>query len=136
MRDKTTILMFSRGKWGAGINTSSAADLANLAAIALQDPIFADIVRIQRYTLPASATHRQYTWETTNSLLELYPGTDGVKTGFSEEAGYCLIFAASREKHALIGIILHDTDDNAAQRFTDARTLLEWGFHLPLLPPQ
>lgn len=118
------------------INRSSAADLTELAQLALQHSKFADVVRMQQYILPASNIHRAYTWTSTNALLSLYPGIDGIKTGFSLEAGYCLSFAASNENHSLIGVMLNDTDDTPEQRFRDAQILLEWGFNLPLLPPQ
>jgi serine-type D-Ala-D-Ala carboxypeptidase (penicillin-binding protein 5/6) len=71
---------------------SSAADLVQLTRVALNNPFFAQIVALQRYILPPTADHHAYTWETTDDLLALYPGMTGVKTGFTGEAGYCLVF--------------------------------------------
>ncbi len=112
---------------------SSAADLVRLTHYALSNPLFAQIVQLQRYVLPATALHHAYTWETTDDLLSTYAGATGVKTGYTVEAGYCLVFAATNAGHHLIGALLHDKD--ASQRFTDATALLDWGFALPLLPP-
>lgn len=116
-------------------NYTTAADLAQLTHIALENPLFDQIVELQRYILPPTSKHHAYTWETTDILLSHYPGTTGVKTGSTMEAGYCLVFSAINTRHHLIGVLLHDSDDDTNQRFVDARTLLDWGFHLPLRPP-
>lgn len=112
---------------------TSAADLAQLTRYALQNPLFAQIVETQSFLLPASANHHAYSWKTTDDLLSNYPGALGVKTGYTPEAGYCLVFAATDGKNHLIGVVLNDKD--AVQRFVDAGTLLDWGFNLPILPP-
>ena len=112
---------------------SSAADVAHLTRFAMANPFFAQLVELQHYVLPASAVHHAYTWDSINTLLSTYPGATGVKTGYTMEAGYCLVFAATNGQHHLIGVLLHEPD--AAQRFADASTLLDWGFALPLEPP-
>ncbi len=116
---------------------TTASDLARLTRYAMQNPLFAQIVQLQEYRLPATSTHHGYAWITTNKFLRTYAGALGIKTGFTVEAGYCLVFAAYNNGHHLIGVLLHDGDtiDQADQRFEDAATLLDWGFHLPLLPP-
>ncbi len=112
---------------------TSAADLAHLARIALQNPLFAQIVELQTYVLPMSARHHAYVWVNTDTLLSDYAGVIGVKTGYTVEAGYCLVFAATSDGHHLIGVLLHE--ESSAQRFADAAALLSWGFALPLRPP-
>jgi D-alanyl-D-alanine carboxypeptidase (penicillin-binding protein 5/6) len=112
---------------------TTAADLAQLTRYALQNPLFAQIVQTQRYVLPASAVHHAYIWTTTDDLLSEYPGAVGVKTGYTVEAGYCLVFAATDSKNHLVGVILNEKDIN--QRFTDAATMLNWGFNLPMRVP-
>lgn len=112
---------------------TTAADLAQLTRYALRNPMFAQIVQIQHYQLPATADHGAYNWNTTDDLLQSYPGTIGVKTGFTLEAGACLVFAAKNSKHILIGVLLQGKDKN--DRFTDAPQLLDWGFNLPLRAP-
>lgn len=115
------------------LNYTSAADLAQLTRYAMRNERFDQIVQLQKFELLANADHHHYVWETTNLLLGLYPGTLGVKTGFTPEAGYCLVFAASNAGHHLIGVILNTKTPD--ERVTDARMLLDWGFALPLLPP-
>lgn len=126
-------------------NETSAYDLARLANEAMQLPLFAQIVETVKYTLPASATHYAYTWLNTNDLLsataldgipaDVYPGATGIKTGFTLEAGYCLVFSATHNGHHLIGVVLFSTNTLYHQRFRDAKTLLNWGFGLPMRVP-
>ena len=108
-------------------------DLVRLASYAITIPLFAQIVRTQHYSLPATSSHHSYTWDNTNLLLTTYTGATGIKTGFTLEAGECLVFSATRSGHHLVGVVFHSSD--ATHRFSDAKTLLNWGFALPLLPP-
>ena len=112
---------------------TTAYDLVRLAQYAMSIPLFAQIVQTQRYVLPSNGLHHSYTWVTTNDLLSSYSGAMGIKTGHTIEAEYCLVFAARRGSEYLIGVVLHNADSN--RRFEDAKTLLNWGFALPLLPP-
>ncbi|HLX41421.1 MAG TPA: serine hydrolase [Ktedonobacteraceae bacterium] len=126
-------------------NQTSAYDLVRLAHAAMQLPLFAQIVRTVKYILPASATHYAYNWLNTNDLLsataldgiaaDVYPGATGIKTGFTLEAGYCLVFSATRNGHHLIGVVLFSTNTLYHQRFRDAKALLDWGFGLPMRVP-
>ncbi len=112
---------------------SSASDLARLAEYALQIPLFAQIVQTKNYKLPATARHPAHDWITTNTLLGSYRGTIGVKTGHTDAAGWCLVFAATNGGHHLIGVVMNDPSQYLRDR--DAETLLNWGFALPMLPP-
>ncbi|WP_297149467.1 D-alanyl-D-alanine carboxypeptidase family protein [Thermogemmatispora sp.] len=112
---------------------TTAFDLVRLAHYAMSIPLFAQIVGTRVYSVPATATHAAHVWTSTNELLSTYSGATGIKTGFTGEAGYCLVFSATRNGHHLIGVVL-DTPGPEA-RFQDARRLLDWGFSLPLAPP-
>ena len=108
-------------------------DLVRLASYAMTIPLFALIVHTQHYSFPATSSHHSYTWDNTDLMLRTYSGATGIKTGFTLEAGECLVFSATRSGHHLIGVVFHSID--AAHRFSDAKSLLDWGFALPLLPP-
>lgn len=110
---------------------TTAADLAQLTREALKNSLFAQIVKTQAYRVPVAVDHGPYHWLNTNTLLETYPGLLGVKTGSTAEAGECLVFAATRNGHVLIGVVLQEAfnDQGAADRFADARALLDWGFN-------
>jgi D-alanyl-D-alanine carboxypeptidase (penicillin-binding protein 5/6) len=62
----------------------------------------------------------------TNKLINSYQGVDGLKTGFTEEAGYCLAATAKRGSLRLISIVLKVADSNT--RFKEASALLDFGF--------
>jgi D-alanyl-D-alanine carboxypeptidase (penicillin-binding protein 5/6) len=61
-----------------------------------------------------------------NRLLFIDPTVDGVKTGHTEAAGYCLISSALRDKRRLLSVVLGTASDSA--RATESQKLLNWGF--------
>lgn len=101
---------------------STARDQAELAGIVLRDRVIAAIVKSPGHTVAKTPGHRAHTWRTTNKLLA--DGALGLKTGYTRAAGYCLTFAAVRDGHTFIGVVLGDTSD--ARRFVTARRLLDW----------
>jgi len=112
---------------------TTAHDLALLASYAMKNTMFQQIVKTQTYTIPKTSDHNAHTWQNTDELIQDYPGVMGIKTGYTIEAGYCLVFEATDVKHNLIGVVL---DSQAPEdRFTDAESMLTWGFGLPLRPP-
>jgi len=62
----------------------------------------------------------------TNKLVRFYNGTDGLKTGYTRKAGFCLSATAFREDMRLISVVLGDPDSNT--RFAETRKLLDYGF--------
>lgn len=107
---------------------TTAHDLAVLTAYAMQSPLFQQIVAAPYDTIPATSQHKQYVLANTNDLLAItpYPGIQGVKTGYTGNAGYCLDFAAQHGSDQLIGVVLGEQMYDG--RFTDAEALLNWGF--------
>ncbi|HEU5347542.1 MAG TPA: D-alanyl-D-alanine carboxypeptidase [Ktedonobacterales bacterium] len=105
---------------------TSAADLAILARHAMNIPFFAQIVRSTSYHLKATINHHDYPWQNTNIWLNEYPGADGIKTGSTATAGYCLVFSATRNGHRLIGIELGAPGFSTL--FSDATRLMNLGF--------
>ena len=69
---------------------------------------------------------RKFTLTNTNKLIKTYNGAIGVKTGYTDDAGYCLSGAAERNGTRLIGVVLGcETSDI---RFAEMRRLLDYGF--------
>ncbi len=112
---------------------TSASDLTRLAQYAMHVPLFAQIVQTKTYNLPATTKHPVHTWTNTDTLLGTYAGIIGIKTGHTDAAGWCLVFAATRAGHHLVGVVLNDPTETL--RDQDTRSLLNWGFALPMLPP-
>lgn len=111
-------------------NYSTVADLVKLAVYAMKNQTFAEIVGTTEHIVPAQTNRHLYTWRNTNELLSgglyPYPGVNGVKTGTSAEAGYCLVFSASRNGRLLIGAELGVPTSDLLYR--DAIQLLVIGF--------
>jgi len=107
---------------------STPADLIALGGAAMALATFRATVDRRTYHLAGRNGHHAYTWRNTNLLLGSYAGADGIKTGFTLAAGYCLLFEAQRGTSVLIGVVLHSTATRPAARFTDARRMLRWGF--------
>jgi len=64
--------------------------------------------------------------DNTNKLVRHYPGTVGLKTGYTGAAGHCLSASAIRNNQQLISVVLGEPDSNT--RFAEARKLLDYGF--------
>jgi D-alanyl-D-alanine carboxypeptidase (penicillin-binding protein 5/6) len=105
---------------------STVADLVTLARYAMRIPLFAHIVGQTYYELKATINHHDYPWNNTNDLLTMYPGANGIKTGNTSAAGYCLVFSAARDGHLLIGAELGAPDFSTL--YSDATNLLNMGF--------
>ncbi|MEV4456249.1 D-alanyl-D-alanine carboxypeptidase family protein [Microbispora sp. NPDC049633] len=101
---------------------STARDQAALTMAALRDPVIATVARTPTRVVRKSALHRGHVWRNTNDLLD--DGAVGLKTGFTDQAGYCLSFAAVRDGRTYVGVVLGERSDKA--RFATARKLLDW----------
>ena len=99
---------------------SSAYDLAMLARYGMGLPAFAATVGAPGWTAVGS---RDLTMRNVNRFLASYPGADGVKTGFTEDAGRTLAASATRDGRRLYVVLL-----DAPNRFDDAAALLDWAF--------
>lgn len=100
---------------------TSAYDITLLAKTALSRPQFSSIVSTQKITVK-SLKGNFYPLETTNILLG-NPGIYGVKTGWTPEAGECLVILAEKNGHSIIISLLNSKD-----RFGEAKTLFSWVF--------
>ncbi len=70
----------------------------------------------------------------TNKLVRFYSGTTGLKTGFTQAAGYCMSASAERDGMELIAVVMNCA--TSTDRFESAKALLEYGFaNYTLLDP-
>jgi D-alanyl-D-alanine carboxypeptidase len=105
-------------------NYSCATDLAVIAHAVLAQRVLAPIVAARDAVLPLPIKGGKLYLYNNNPLLVLqYPGTDGVKTGFTTLAGQCLV-AAARRGHVWLGVVLLHSADPSGQ----AEKLLSAGF--------
>lgn len=100
---------------------SSAFDLALLAAAIVRDyPQYYALFGLRDYTF------NNVTQSNHNRLLWIDPYADGIKTGQTETAGYCLIGSVKRDNRRLISVLLGAASDNL--RATESQKLLNFGF--------
>ena len=102
---------------------TTAYDMAKIAAYAMKNPDFRDIVKRPSYPM----TYRNGVYRNVENRNEFltshYEGANGVKTGMTEAAGDCLVASAERDGRLMIVAFYNDTD-----RWTEARTWLDYGF--------
>jgi serine-type D-Ala-D-Ala carboxypeptidase (penicillin-binding protein 5/6) len=100
---------------------STAQDLSLLAAAIIRDfPEYYPIYSTKEYR------YNNITQPNRNRLLFLDPTVDGVKTGHTEAAGYCLVSSARRGDRRLISVVLGTSSE--AVRATESQKLLNYGF--------
>ncbi len=107
-------------------NHSCATDLAAMARALLDEPRLARIVRHRQAVLRFPIKGGKLFLFNNNPLLRTgYPGTIGVKTGYTDAAGRCLVAAAQRDGRRLGVVLLHSPDPGRQARF-----LLDRGFRV------
>ena len=100
---------------------SSAYDLALLAAAVIRDfPEYYPLYSLREYR------HNNITQQNRNRLLWLDPNVDGMKTGYTENAGFCLIASAKRGARRLLSVVLGANSDSG--RAQESQKLLNYGF--------
>ncbi|HEU0250165.1 MAG TPA: hypothetical protein VFR48_05510 [Solirubrobacteraceae bacterium] len=92
-------------------NYSCAADLAELAHVDLEQPLLAEIVRTAKAEEPLPIKGgKVYLYNNNPLLVYSYPGATGLKTGFTELAGNCLVGTAERDGVRLGVVLLHSPE--------------------------
>ena len=102
---------------------ASAYDMALLTREALQNPEFRAICCQKAARVRFGNPPYDRTLYNSNKLLSMYDGVIGVKTGFTDEAGRCLVSACTRDGMTLICVTLHAPDD-----WNDHMRLYDMGF--------
>ena len=102
-------------------HVSTAADLARIAAAIVRDfPEYYPLYSIKEYR------YNNITQSNRNRLLWSDPYVDGMKTGFTDAAGYCLVASAKRGPRRLLSVVLGAGSD--AARASESQKLLNYGF--------
>jgi D-alanyl-D-alanine carboxypeptidase (penicillin-binding protein 5/6) len=100
---------------------STAYDLALLASAIIRDfPEYHPLYSMKEYR------YNNITQANRNRLLWSDPTVDGMKTGYTENAGYCLITSAKRGERRLLSVVLGTASETA--RATESQKLLNYGF--------
>ena len=100
---------------------TTTQDLALLATAVIRNfPEYYSLYSLKEYT------YNKITQTNSNRLLWLDPNVDGLKTGHTKTAGYCLVTSAKRNERRLISILMNTSSDNA--RIMESQRLLNYGF--------
>lgn len=124
-------------------HTTTAYDLALMGKYAMQYSSIREIVCKTRYTLPATNIYKKTDriFNSTNDLLlenystakdnYYYPNAIGIKTGYTTEAGSCIIAGAKKDGLEVIAVILggESRSDGTSQRYSDCKTLFNYAFN-------
>lgn len=102
---------------------STARDLAVIAETAMKNPTFARIVTKERMSFRSVDGRRTFRVKTTNHLLGVLDGIQGVKTGFTNLAGPCLVAMADRNGERVTLVLL-----NARNRWWNATAMIDNAF--------
>jgi len=102
---------------------STAFDLARLGAFAMRNPEFAKIVGTEKITVSDVNNEIFHHLLNINSLVGKLPGVKGVKTGWTQAAGECLVTFVEKNGRKVIFVILGSTD-----RFRETEKLINWVF--------
>ncbi|MGB4504513.1 MAG: D-alanyl-D-alanine carboxypeptidase family protein [Syntrophaceticus sp.] len=103
---------------------SSAFDLAVLAREGLNNPLFRKIVTTKEMGISWSGHPWERSLYNRNKLINRYQGARGVKTGYTNKAGGCLVGAAQRGDLKLISVVMNSSDI-----YSDTEKLLDYGFN-------
>lgn len=110
------------GLEGDGDQYSTAADLLVISRYAINNfPTFDKVSATFDYTISQNSYHKEYILENETNLISSYPGVKGIKTGFTNEAGLCLITYLDYKGHKIIAIML-----NSQNRRQEMKDLLDY----------
>ncbi len=102
---------------------SSARDMARVARAVYREPVLREIMKIRSLTFRYS-TGKTTTWKNTNRVLRYYSFCNGMKTGYTEKAGHCLISSGSYNGKDVIAVVL---GDSKSRIWNESVNLLAYG---------
>lgn len=119
------------GLQGDGEQYSTVSELITLTNYAMKNPTFRKIVATYNHIIPETKDHHEFNLFNETNLLTTYPGVRGVKTGFTDEAGMCLVTYLDYDGHQIIAVIL-----NSQNRREEMAQLLDYSLtELGIDPP-
>ncbi len=128
---RSTRFVNPTGLDGAGY-TTTAYDLSVAATyLEYHYPTLTAIAAIPAMAIPATATHKAFKMVNIDKMLQLYPGVYGLKTGWTELAGGCLITTASRGGHRLLAVVF-----GSPSVYHEMSMVLDYGFAVLGVPPR
>jgi D-alanyl-D-alanine carboxypeptidase (penicillin-binding protein 5/6) len=110
------------------IHSTTAYELALIAAEALKNERFCEIIQTSSYSFQEIGSGRSYTVNNKDAFLTMMDGAIGVKTGFTGNAGYCFVGALERDGKRLISVVLAcGWPPNKTWKWHDTKQLMTYG---------
>ncbi len=102
---------------------TTARDLVTIARAAMQNPLIREVVKCQKCKITRSSGSKDLTLHNHSHFLGHFPGSDGVKTGFTIPAGHCYVGSVTWGGWRLLSVVLK-TDHYVA----DTAAIMKYGF--------
>lgn len=100
---------------------STVYELSQLGRIAIKNPFVTEIIRSREISLSDVSGQHPYHLLSTNEMIDLVPEIEGLKTGWTPEAGGCFVGLINIDGHYLISVVAQSED-----RFGDTQKLIDW----------
>lgn len=115
---------------------TTAYDMSIVAQEAMKNPVFAEIVSTKSVTIqPTNKYDKVRQFSTKNSLINQassttlrYQYANGIKTGYTDKAGQCLVGSAERSGMSLISVVFHAPKDVPDRAFIDTKNMFEYAY--------
>lgn len=108
---------------------STASDMCRLAAYAVKNSSFCELVATRSHSFTTIDGAHSYTVSNKDAFLSYYDGALGIKTGFTGKAGYCFVGAARRNNITLTSCVLAcGWPPNKSYKWADTKALMDYGF--------
>ncbi len=119
------------GLEGDGDQYTTAYDLLVITNYAISNfPKIIDITSTVERDIPQTKNHKEFYLQNETNLITSYPGVKGVKTGYTPEAGLCLVTYLEYRSHRIIGILL-----GSENRRLEMKELLDYGLEAQGITP-
>jgi D-alanyl-D-alanine carboxypeptidase len=110
---------------------STAWELSQIARLVINDPILSEIVKISKTTVYSIDGLHSHQLANSNRLIipdspHYLPGAIGIKTGFTHDAGHCLVSAYQTEVGLLIGVVLNTVEYTSSASSAESKKLYQW----------
>jgi len=109
-------------------HSTTARDLAVITSYAIKNKEFLEIINTRNYQFSTADHTRNFQVNNKNRFLDMMDGAIGVKTGFTNEAGYCFVGAIKTADRTLIAVVLGSGwPPNKNWKWKDTKSLMKYG---------
>lgn len=113
---------------GEKAHSTTAYDLAKIASYAIQNDLFVALVGTKSHHFTELQSGRSFQVHNKDQFLNMMDGAIGIKTGFTNQAGYCFVGAVKKEDRTLVSVVLASGwPPHKTYKWSDTRALMQMG---------